>query len=204
MKKTAVAVARVSPSKHLNTIENKLMDIDLAANYFELFSLPINFDIDLNQLESRYRSLQAESHPDRFTNADAQTRRLSIQFAALINEAHETLKIPLKRGFYLLKLRGIDVSGEAHTTSDTEFLMQQMTYRERLEEIPDATDPLASIEDLREDILRENTRLFQSFEKEYTADDNRAAQESLMKLQFFNRLLMQLDEVEGRLEDELL
>ena len=63
------------------------MHIDLAANYFELFSLPICFDVDIGQLASRYRSLQSESHPDRFANADAQTRRRSVQFAALINEA---------------------------------------------------------------------------------------------------------------------
>ncbi|MCK5919560.1 MAG: Fe-S protein assembly co-chaperone HscB [Methylococcales bacterium] len=180
------------------------MQIDLAANYFELFSLPISFDIDLSQLASRYRSLQTESHPDRFANADAQTRKLSVQFAALINEANETLKTPLKRGFYLLKLRGLDDSNDARTTSDTEFLMQQMEYRERLEEIPNAADPLASTDGLREDIVAENTRLFKSFEKEYIADNNNAAQEYLMKLQFYNRLLLQLDDTEARLEDELL
>jgi molecular chaperone HscB len=180
------------------------MHIDLAANYFELFSLPICFDVDIGQLASRYRSLQAESHPDRFANADAQTRRRSVQFAALINEAYETLKTPLKRGFYLLKLRGLDVSNDSRTTSDTEFLMQQMEYRERLEEAPKTTDPLASADALRNDILAENARLFESFEKEYAAENNNAAQESLMKLQFFNRLLMQLNEVEARLEDELI
>ncbi len=180
------------------------MHIDLAADYFELFSLPIRFDVDTNQLASRYRSLQAESHPDRFANADAQTRRLSVQFAALINEAYETLKTPLTRGFYLLKLRGINVSGDARTTSDTEFLMHQMEYRERLEDLPNTSDPLTSVDALRDDILVENTSLFGVFEKEYAADNNSAAQESLMKLQFYNRLLMQLNEVEARLEDELI
>jgi len=180
------------------------MHIDLATNYFELFSLPIRFEVDLSQLASRYRSLQTESHPDRFASADAQTRRLSVQYAALINEAYETLKTPLKRGFYLLKLRGINDSGETHTTSDTEFLMQQMEYRERLENILDAGEPLANIEDLRKDVLTENTRLFKSFEKEYMADNNNVARENLMKLQFYSRLLSQLNEVEARLEDELI
>jgi len=180
------------------------MHIDLAANYFELFSLPIRFDVDIGQLASRYRSLQAESHPDRFANADAQTRRLSVQFAALINEAYETLKTPLKRGFYLLKLKGLDVSNDSRTTSDTDFLMQQMEYRERLEGIPKAADPLTSADDFRDDILAENARLFGLFEKEYSADNNNAAQEILMKLQFYNRLITQLNEVEARLEDELI
>jgi molecular chaperone HscB len=180
------------------------MHIDLAANYFDLFSLPIHFDIDLNQLAHRYRTLQAESHPDRFANADAQTRRLSMQYATFINEAYETLKAPLKRGFYLLKLKGFDASNDAQTTSDTEFLMQQMEFRERLESAPDSSDPLGSAECLRKDILEENTRLFGAFEKAYAAGNSAVAQEALMKLQFFDRLLSQLSEVEARLEDELL
>ena len=178
------------------------MHIDFAANYFELFSLPPGFDIDLNQLASRYRALQTEAHPDRFASADAQTRRFSVQAAALINEAHETLKDPLKRGFYLLKLRGLDATGDARTTSDAEFLMQQMAYREHLEGIHNTADPLASAERLRESILTEKEHLFRSFESEYAAENNSSAQDTLMKLQFFVRLLSQLDEVEARLEDE--
>lgn len=181
----------------------KYMSIDFSANYFELFDLPVAFDIDLNELSSRYRVLQSEVHPDRYANASAQERRLSVQSAGLVNEAFQTLKDPLNRGFYLLDLAGVQRPDDHKTTSDLDFLMQQMAYRERLDEVAEQDEPFDAADQLRDDLEAETQQLIQKFKDDYVKAAYPAAQDELIKLQFFRRLLSQLDELESRLEDQL-
>ncbi len=176
----------------------------LDSNYFELFSLPVGFEIDTAVLADNYRTLQREFHPDRFANADAGSRRRAMEMTTQINEAFETLKSPLLRGRYLLELQGISMNQDADTTSDTDFLMQQMEFREQMEEIEQQSDPLEAADKLRDSIQSENARLFQQFHREYDQGDFAAAKQTWSKLQFFERLLQQLDLLEARLEDELL
>ena len=87
-----------------------MQSINLTTNYFELFSLPIKFEIDKTILIDRYRQLQHLVHPDKFANAGAHEKRLSVQQSAFINEALQTLKDPLLRAKYILKLKGFDLS----------------------------------------------------------------------------------------------
>jgi len=61
--------------------------VSLASlNYFEMFSLPESFQVVEQALESKYRELQAEYHPDRFSGAPDAERVQALQFASLINE----------------------------------------------------------------------------------------------------------------------
>ena len=71
--------------------------LDLSKNFFELFALPVSYEIDNNALRERYRELQRSVHPDRYANASAQEQRLAMQGSTFINEAFETLKDPLWR-----------------------------------------------------------------------------------------------------------
>ena len=66
----------------------------LTQNHFELFGLPVAFDVDVHQLAERYRQLQRASHPDRYANASDRERRLSIQHAAQVNDAFQTSNLP--------------------------------------------------------------------------------------------------------------
>ncbi|MEK9649239.1 MAG: Fe-S protein assembly co-chaperone HscB [Gammaproteobacteria bacterium] len=79
-----------------------------SLNFFEIFSLPASFQVDVSSLEAQYRKLQAEYHPDRFSCAADSERVQALQLASLINDAYETLKSPLKRAAYLLTLNGVD------------------------------------------------------------------------------------------------
>jgi molecular chaperone HscB len=106
---------------------------DFKKNYFELLSLEASFEIDVVLLRDRMRALQMRFHPDRFVNASPQERRLSVQYAALINEAFDVLRSPVSRAAYLLQLKSIDVEFEKNVVFDPEFLMQQMQWREALE-----------------------------------------------------------------------
>jgi molecular chaperone HscB len=102
-------------------------------SYFQRLGLPSGFDIDLSELERHYLGFQRRLHPDRFAARSAKEKLYSQQQATALNEAHETLKEPLKRAVYLLKLAGakIDMDG-ASTTSDPELLMAAMEAREAL------------------------------------------------------------------------
>ncbi|WP_455221305.1 Fe-S protein assembly co-chaperone HscB [Kaarinaea lacus] len=117
----------------------------LTQNYFELFDLPTSYDVDISELSTRYRMLQAAVHPDKFANASDLEKRLSMQQSALINEAYQTLKSPMLRARYMLQLKGVDLSTESSVNMDSEFLMQQMRLREELEQVRGAEDPEAKL-----------------------------------------------------------
>ena len=119
-----------------------------GKNHFELFGLPVTFDIDTAELAVRYRELQRRVHPDKFANASDQDRRLSLQMTALVNEGFHTLKDPVRRGRYLLSLRGVDLDDEIDTTMDPVFLMEQMELREELEEVRQADNPHKQLAEL--------------------------------------------------------
>ncbi len=106
----------------------------MNKNYFDLFGLPQTFTVDLATLESQYRKIQSASHPDRFVTASAAERRQSMQMATLANEAYLTLKKPASRAQYLLSLHQIDATQETNTSMPADFLMQQMEWRETLED----------------------------------------------------------------------
>ncbi len=109
-------------------------------NHFALFQMPASFDIDIGQLESAFRELQGRVHPDRFAAASDVEKRVAMQWATRANEAYQTLKHPLRRAAYLCEQNGVDLGIESNTAMPPAFLMQQMEWREALDEARDAKD----------------------------------------------------------------
>jgi molecular chaperone HscB len=85
-------------------------------------------------------------HPDRYATASPAERRVAMQWAARANEAYRVLRDPLLRARYLCEQAGIDLQTESNTSMDTAFLMQQMTWREMLDDARDDADALASLQ----------------------------------------------------------
>lgn len=112
----------------------------IKNDYFGLFTLPAQFAIDTKLLESNYRKIQSASHPDRFVNATAAEKLASMQLATLSNEAYSTLKNAARRAKYLLEQQGIDAVADTNTALPMDFLMQQMEWREQLEDAKAAQD----------------------------------------------------------------
>jgi len=108
--------------------------IDFTQTHFALLGLPETFALDLRELENSYRAKASEYHPDRHTAGDEATKRLALQASTQLNEAWQTLKNPLNRARYLLKLRGIDTQEHTNTSMPMDFLMNQMEWREAIEE----------------------------------------------------------------------
>ncbi|MCO1333822.1 Fe-S protein assembly co-chaperone HscB [Microbulbifer sp. OS29] len=164
-------------------------------NHFEVFGLQPAFELDRSTLAARYRELQREFHPDKYVSRSDSEQLLAIKMAAQINEAHTVLRDPVQRAGYLLKLAGVEVPPE-QTTSDTEFLMQQMLLREQLEEVRDQADPAAALDELNTEVQGLISTEERRFAEAYGAKSLRAAEESLRKLQFLVKLAHQIDERE--------
>ena len=125
--------------------------MNLADDPFTLFGLPPRMTLDRAALDERWRRLQGEVHPDRFAAEGAAAQRVAMQWAVRVNEAYAILKDPLRRAECLCGLRGVPVQAERHTDMPAGFLMQQMAWREALDDA--ATDGnAAAVQALADDV----------------------------------------------------
>jgi molecular chaperone HscB len=106
----------------------------LSSSDFELFGLPDRFAQDSAAIDARWKELQREVHPDRFAAQGPSAQRVAMQWSVRVNEAYKRLRDPLKRAAYLCERRGAPINAESNTAMPGEFLIQQMAWRETLEE----------------------------------------------------------------------
>jgi molecular chaperone HscB len=175
----------------------------LSANYFEIFEVPVSYNVDLEQVQHRYRELQKAVHPDKFANASSQERRLSMQHTSLINQAFNALKDPVERAVYLLQLKGQDFTMDNETTMDASFLMEQMEMREALEYVHSKQDPLDELDTMLKQVNARQAALMNDFEQAYEADDLDAAREAVRKLQFMMKAKKEINDLAASIEDEI-
>lgn len=128
--------------------------MNLQSNDFELFGVPEQFAQDRALLETRWKELQREAHPDKFAAQGAAAQRLAMQWSVRINEAYQRLKDPIQRAAYLCELRGASIDAQRNTAMPADFLMQQMEWREALDEA-DSEDDMDQISDQAASLLRE-------------------------------------------------
>ncbi len=114
--------------------------MNLQSSDFELFGLPAQFAQDRAAIDTRWKELQREAHPDRFAAQGAAAQRIAMQWSVRINEAYQRLKDPLKRAAYLCELRGAPINAESNTAMPAAFLMEQMAWREALDDASSAAD----------------------------------------------------------------
>jgi molecular chaperone HscB len=177
------------------------MSTDLSKNYFELFGLPVSFELDVAALSEQYRELQKTIHPDKFANASDRDRRLAVQQAALINEAFQTLKSPLKRARYMLELRGVVFDDQHATSFEPDFLMEQMELRESLIAIRQQTDALTSLAKLMQEVENKFQEMTRQLATLIEQDDPDQARVQIHKLQFMEKLLNECEAMEEELVD---
>lgn len=89
----------------------KLQPLPPAITYFEVFHLPRKLALDASALEREFYRLSRKLHPDLFARASLQEQEWSLANSSLLNDAYRTLKDPIKRTEYLLKLEGV-LSGD--------------------------------------------------------------------------------------------
>lgn len=141
------------------------LPLKLQSSDFEIFGLSPQFAVDRSALDARWKDLQREAHPDRFATADAQAQRQAMQWSVRINEAYQRLKDPLKRAAYLCELHGAPIQAENNTAMPAAFLMQQMQWREDLDEAHSLDD----LERMADDVAAARRAMLQDLQT--TADD---------------------------------
>ncbi|WP_298439804.1 co-chaperone HscB [uncultured Ferrimonas sp.] len=165
-------------------------------NYFELFALPQGFELDTAALATRYRELQRAVHPDNFAAGSDRDRLMAVQKTAEINDAFQTLKSPLGRAEYLLRLHGVELRGETTTIKDPMFLMQQMELREALEELADAADPFAAAVELEQQFATLKQTMMAALIAQLTNRQWQQAADHVRKLKFVDKLEQELSQLE--------
>lgn len=175
--------------------------MDSTSNYFEIFGLPVSYQVDLSLLSERYRDMQREFHPDRYANKPAQEQRIAVQYAAVINQAFSQLQSPLLRAQYLLSLRNIEGQGDAQITRDPLLLMQQIELREKLADIAQANNAFSLLEEVAEAAESEYIALQKVFDQQYSESKFQEALETIAKMQFFSKLLVEVEQREHELDD---
>ena len=134
--------------------------MNLNDTDFELFAVPPTFAQDRAALDARWKALQREAHPDRFATQGAAAQRLAMQWSVRVNEAYQRLKDPVRRAAYLCELNGAPVEAEHNTAMPADFLVQQMEWREALDDARDA----AALEALRRQVEAARARTLSSLD----------------------------------------
>ncbi|EHL22781.1 co-chaperone Hsc20 [Acidovorax sp. NO-1] len=108
--------------------------MNLQSDDFELFGLERRFAQERSAIDARWKELQREAHPDKFAAQGGAAQRVAMQWSVRINEAYQRLKDPMRRAAYLCELHGAPINAEDNTAMPAAFLMQQMEWREALED----------------------------------------------------------------------
>lgn len=177
------------------------MHVDLSKNYFDLFGLAEEFNVDHAALVSRFQELQKQLHPDKFASQPDSERRWSMQAASFVNEAYQTLGDDLKRAIYILKLQGVSIDEETDTQMSPMFLMEQMEYREALEMAPDSSDPFAALDSVRRNLKAGTAEQVSAFENACNQQQWSEARTTVRQWQFLEKLKQEVRSAEERLDD---
>ena len=164
--------------------------MNLQSNDFELFDVPVQFAQDRAALDARWKELQREAHPDKFAAQGAAAQRLAMQWSVRINEAYQRLKDPLKRAIYLCELHGAAIQAESNTAMPPDFLIQQMQWREALED----AEGIENLEEIAAQAMA--SRREQLLKIERILDDQKdfaAAAQQVRSLMFIERFGSEVD-----------
>ncbi len=178
------------------------MSFDPTQDYFTLFGLPRRFALDAAALEGAWHRMQAQVHPDRHAHLPEADRRRAMQWASRVNEGFRTLKDPLARAQYLLVLAGVDAGLETNTAMAPEFLIEQIEWREAVEEARTAGE-VDALEQLHLKLSRHDREVRERLARELDLEhDYEAAAETVRRLMFSVRLRQDIDDALFELEDD--
>lgn len=153
----------------------------LTNHFFDLFGMPVAFDIDHTQLKKTFLQLQKQHHPD---NADDKIK--AEQNTALINHAYQILSYYDSRAVYLLELANIGFDSDK-SISDEAFLMQMMEYRMALEDADFDKDD-EQIKEIGGQVSKLLFATAKEFNDSFTNQDWQNAQIHAQKLKFLRNL----------------
>ena len=163
--------------------------LSLSADDFTLLGLPRRFALQRAALDARWKDLLREAHPDKFAVQGAAAQRVALQWSVRINEAYQRLKDPVRRAAYLCELGGVAIDAERNTAMPTDFLMQQMQWREALDEAGGVTE-LEQLHDTVTQARRDALQVCEQAIDEQSQLD--VAAQQVRRLMFIERFLQDI------------
>jgi molecular chaperone HscB len=165
-------------------------DMDLNDSDFDLFDLPRRFEQERARIDARWKELQREAHPDNFAAQGAAAQRIALQWSVRINEAYQRLKDPLKRAGYLCELRGAPIEAHSNTAMPGEFLLEQMDWREALDE----ADSEEEVQALSDRVMARRRAMLARIQQLLDVEnDAREAAQQVRALMFIERFALDIE-----------
>jgi len=164
----------------------------VPVDYFTFFGLPRKINIDVANLEREFYQLSRKLHPDLYSGADAREQQWSLEQSSQLNDAYRTLKDPIKRTEYLLRLEGVELEEQSKAATEqaraTGQVKKQVVPPDLLEEVFDLNmqleelrmqkkmgeDDPALIEEIgrqKLELEEKHEALFQELQREWTEWD---------------------------------
>lgn len=118
-------------------------------DYFQFLDLPRNLALDVRDLERRFYAMSRTLHPDMHSRKTPAEQQKAEELTALLNDAYRTLRDPVMRAEYLLKLEGFDVGEQGSKDVPPELLEEVFELNMALEEYKGAEADVEQIESFR-------------------------------------------------------
>jgi molecular chaperone HscB len=163
----------------------------LLRDYFEFFDLPHNLAIDLKDLEKRFYALSRELHPDRFARRSEAERERALEDSATLNDAYRTLREPVSRSLYLLKLEGFDIGEQGSKDVPPELLEEMFELNMAIEEAdgPQLEASLRRFEKMRDAVDGELQAKFAAWDASHTRESLSAIRGVLNRRKYITNLI---------------
>lgn len=159
---------------------NALQAPEERVNYFGLFGMQEDFDLDPSLLTTEHKRLQWKLHPDKFSQKEEKEQQFSEKHSSVVNDAYWTLSRPLSRAIYLLELRGHPFNGD-DLQMDQAFLADMMTLNEQLADFKS--------EDEVKELARENAakmdEVHEKLSKAFKSNDSESVKMLLGRLKYY-------------------
>jgi molecular chaperone HscB len=160
--------------------------------YFEIFELPRSLALDAADLDKRFYALSRKYHPDLFSRRPAAEQQEALDRAAILNDAYRTLKDPIKRAQYVLRLEGFDPEDPASKTVPPELLEEVFELNMALEESdggPEVEAAREKFEGMRDGIDGELQTAFVQWDKDPARDTLTHIRELLNRRKYITNLI---------------
>ena len=176
-----------------------VLPVGAGADYFAFFNLPKKLNLDEAELEKSFYALSRRLHPDYFMSASDAERQASMERSSMLNDAHRTLRNPITRAGYLLRLLGYKEAEKKAPPDLLEEVFELNMQIEELkaakkmgneEELSEARKSLAeALDNLNEKLGEIDRRLFALFDEWDAALERDAAEEKSSALDRMSELL---------------
>ncbi|KAM3938033.1 iron-sulfur cluster co-chaperone protein HscB [Leptodactylus fuscus] len=180
--------AVVSSSQLFCSSCNSIQPPDESKDFFQLLGCECSFNVDVQDLQRKYRNLQRLLHPDYFSQKSQHERDISEKQSALVNKAYNTLLSPLSRGIYLLSLHGVTISEGTEGGVDDPFLFEILEINEKLNDM--STE--AELEEIGTFVQDKCQSLTENVAKAFEKGDLDGAKMLLVKMKYYSNILDQV------------